>query len=339
MKNYIKEFLINKKKLSIKGFGLFEVVFKSSEIHPILHTFTPPGHYVIFTYQGNESSDELAEYIAQKDKIDPSKAAMRVSQWIDEVKNSLQKDKTYELGSLGSFSFDAVGNIQFNPSLDYDISPESYGLESFTSYPPQAKQQEVSEEKLEKKKRKKRKSVFQLILFTGLIILFMLIIAAGLYSILFPDDFYYKKDMLWMRISQKVKPQETAKEITPVFVYEVETLEYDEEEPSCQEEVTATISDSLLFDEESIAQEEANEALDINISHTKGNTYIVLGSFKEESNAKEYFQSLQSKYDNASELGKGKSSGLWLIGIGPYEREEAERVLRENQLKGWILKK
>ena len=71
----------------------------------------------------------------------------------------------------------------------------------------------------------------------------------------------------------------------------------------------------------------------------KGNVFIVLGSFKDEKNANDFMRTLQSKHANAVDLGKGDKSGLWMIGIGPYELPKAQKVLKENKLNGWILKK
>lgn len=93
MKGYIKEILIKNKKLLIKGLGTFEVVYKSSEIHPILHTFSTPGQYVVFSFNEQESSNELAEYIALKDKVELSEAEKFVGKWLITLKTPLKSKK------------------------------------------------------------------------------------------------------------------------------------------------------------------------------------------------------------------------------------------------------
>jgi nucleoid DNA-binding protein len=356
MKGYIKEILIKNKKLLIKGLGTFEVVYKSSEIHPILHTFSTPGQYVVFSFNEQESSNELAEYIALKDKVELSEAEKFVGKWLDDLKNTIKIEKEYDLGTLGVFSIDAVGKIQFIPALDYDISPESFGMENFTAAPVSTKSEgQTIEQKNRKKKRKKRgkvRSVFQIIGFSFLILLLLLIITVGVYSIIYPNDFYLKKDILIMRINQWIKTYENDKTEPPVYI--VDTVSYMQDESIYNDEITTTISDSFTEVEEITTEMEIPKEKEIKIekstkeetpplikekSTAKGNVFIVLGSFKDEKNANDFMRTLQSKHDNVVDLGKGEKSGIWMIGLGPYELPEAQKVLKENKLNGWILKK
>ena len=71
----------------------------------------------------------------------------------------------------------------------------------------------------------------------------------------------------------------------------------------------------------------------------QGNIYFI-GSFKEEKNANVFLQQKKETYSNVVSLGQGKTSNLWLVGLGPYEKMgEAQQFLKENNVNGWILKK
>lgn len=362
MKEYIKEILINKKKLLVKGLGMFEVVYKPSEIHPILHTFFPPGQYVMFSFDEQESSNELAEYIALKDNVEFSEAEKLVENWIEDFKNTMKIEKEYKLGTLGVFSIDTVGKIQFIPTLDYDISPESFGMEGFTAETVSTKSEDQTIEQKNKKKEKRKKgkvkSIFQIIGYSFLILLLLCIIAVGVYSIIYPNEFYLKKDIMIMRLNQWIKAYEKDKTEPPVYV--VDTVSYMQNESMYSDDITTTISDSFTENESTTTEMETTKekeikevkkvkkeeplkeetlALKSEKSTAKGNVFIVLGSFKDEKNANDFLQTLQSKYANAVDMGKGQKSGLWMIGIGPYELPEAQRMIRDNKLNGWILKK
>ena len=150
MDKIIKEYLLQNKKLTITNFGVFEVVYKPSEIHPILHTFTAPGKYVIFKENVTVSSDELLDFIILREDLTKEDAAIRIDQWIEQIKATTASKEEFILSSLGSFTLNAMGKIEFASLLDADISPESFGLENFTAEVPTAKKETKQEILVEK---------------------------------------------------------------------------------------------------------------------------------------------------------------------------------------------
>ena len=131
MEKYIKEYLLQNKKLKISNFGTFKIVYKHSEIHPILHTLTTPGNYVVFTEDKNLQSDDFVSYVASQGEISEEKANKRIEDWVNKIKKKIENKEDYKLSTLGKFFLNAMEKIEFIPALDTDISPESFGLENF----------------------------------------------------------------------------------------------------------------------------------------------------------------------------------------------------------------
>lgn len=339
MDNIIKEYLLKYNKVLINGLGYFEVVYKSAEIHPILHSFDPPGKYVSFSKNEKEYSDDFIKFVANKSNIEFSLAEANIKDWIKQLKENMKKDKTYSLGSLGSFSFDAIGNMVFIPSLDTDISPESYGLESFTFMPtgitPKEEPDVIPTPKTYRvNKKKSRVQVFFSVI---LMLLFMGVIAIGIVAIVYPTQFVEAKDEALIQISQWFTSDVSHDSIE--VADENEFVIHPKEE-SYIEKTTTYISDTIYTSNISdIVVETQDEAAPVSSVPLSGNEYIVLGSFQSQENAKAFLEKIKNQYPDAIELGKGKTSDLWMIGLGPYEHAYAQQLLKEKKINGWILKK
>ncbi|MDD4210047.1 MAG: SPOR domain-containing protein [Bacteroidales bacterium] len=339
MDSIIKEYLLKYKKVLINGLGYFEVIYKSAEIHPILHSFDPPGNYVSFSMNEKEFSDEFTKYLADKNKIEFSQAEKSIKEWVNQLKEVMKNHKTYTLGSLGSFSFDAVGKMVFVPSLDADISPESYGLESFIFPPSGITQKEESNEIATPKKYRvnQKKSRVQVFLSVILILVLLGVIITGIYAVVYPKQFIDKKEEVFMQISQWFTSDIIYDSV--VVTDESEFVIHPKEE-SYFEKTTTYICDTIYTSHISEIDVDTQAEVEIESSVSlSGNEYIVLGSFQNQENAMAFLEKIKNQYPDAIELGKGKTSGLWMIGIGPYDHSYAQQLLKEKNINGWILKK
>ncbi len=339
MKQIIKDFLLEHSTLSIKKLGTFEIVYKSAEIHPVLHTFTPPGNYVVFTKNEKVDSDELIKYLSEKQNISIQEATDKTTKWVDELKEKIKTDKTFSLGSLGDFSLDSVGNLIFISSLDTDISPESYGLESFTFPPSSIHEKEekstdvINEEKTIQPtpKIKKRKGIA---LYVLLIIILLPIIGLGIYAALYTNDFIQIKKDISYEITQWFQQKEN--KYLESKIDTTSSFEVFVEDPY---DYTSVVSEIDMNEEVAIEETEEFDEIEVLPVSEIGNTYIVLGSFKSQENAQIFLMQKQEEHPNIKDLGQGKTSGLWLIGLGPYEETEAQQLLNEKKVKGWIFRK
>ena len=339
MDSIIKEYLLKYKKVLINGLGVFEVVYKSAEIHPILHSFDPPGNYVSFSKNEKEYSDDFIKFVANKSNIEFLQAEKNIKIWVNLVKENMKTQKTYVLGSLGSFSLDAIGNIVFIPSLDTDISPESYGLESFTFIPSSITPKEESNDTGSPKIFKVNKNISRIQIFLSLafMLLFLLVIAIGLFAVIYPKQFVNKKEKVLIQLSQWITPDiiHNSSEVTndkEILVHPINKSYIDKTTTY----ICDTIYTSFISEINVETQEEAETVPSVSIS---GNEYIILGSFQNQENAKAFLEKIKNQYPDAVELGRGKTSNLWMVGIGPYEHMYAQKILKEKKINGWILKK
>lgn len=378
MEKYIKEYLLRHKKLQINNFGTFEVVYMPSEIHPILHTFTVPGNYVIFTGNENTHGDEFTAFVASQEKIPEDEANKRTGEWISKLRKSIEAKEDYTLSTLGKFFINAMGKIEFAPSLDTDISPESFGLENFTTEILAISKKEIKPEFIHKKenikqeqslhkikkeedinddteeiedgfdteKQKKQRKPVLVLLVTLLILVFCSASIIGVTYYFYPQTLQNHFGVLYVFIQDKTNYLDDNKKNS-----EIEKISTSDEDIVIMEDqyiqpelgYTEEISDEGEI--ETIKPVELTESIAESKSVTEkqnivksGSYYVVIGSFKENANAEVFFAKKQLEYSNVINLGLGRTSQLYLVGIGPYSQEEAQQQIR-NGIKGWLLKK
>jgi nucleoid DNA-binding protein/cell division septation protein DedD len=397
MDKYIKEYLLQHEKIQINNLGMLGTVYKPAEIHPILHTFTIPGKYVVFSENSVTDTNELAIFISSKENISIDLANSRILEWVNNIKTTIASKKEYTLSSLGKFFINAMGKMEFIPSLDTDISPESFGMEEFTISPPQktkpkeevetstkeeTKEPAVSKksdsadapkqspitvndkEKLQETEVRKNEDVDtteiedaeaeddyleEPIIGFGsknirkrtpghtllLVILFLLLCSAlgiGITYFLYPEIVEtYAKQLHLISCAPKITEEQTT---VPEKEQKGKTTGRDEIPTQTKEKITPTETDTAkIKDNKTVTLPKQKQPAPFT-----ENYYVILGSFQSMENAKAFLNQKQKEYANAIDLGKGQTSGLYLIGIGPYTKTEAENKI-QNGIKGWILKK
>jgi len=364
MDKYIKEYLLQYGKVQVNDFGLFEITYKSAEIHPVLHTVTVPGKYVVFSENMVADAAELSNFIASKEQITVEDADNRMSEWVKNVKDTINLKKEYLL-PFGKFLINAMGKIEFISSLDADISPESFGLEEFKIFvkptpktqkpveikpvepiqkpaetpkksvePPQKtviSLQEAENDILEKpQKSKRRRSGLLIFLFSILFI----VLGLGIFCFIYPEivkTYTEKLESFVFKGKQNQSTKEIEKKVP--IVEDVVTEEIDSQVETTQsEQPQEDIIKEKEPKSEPIVKEEA-------IVQT-GSYYVIIGSFRSEKNAQNFVNQKQNEYPNAVNLGKGQSSDLYLIGLGPYTtKEDAESKRKSGKTGWWVMKK
>jgi len=357
MEKYIKEYLLKYGRVQVPEFGLFEAAYKSSYIHPILHTFSVPGKYVVFS-ENKSQDDDFAFFVSKKEKISFAEAQSRIEAWVAEVWKTIKEDKKpFEVGTLGSFFLNAMERIEFAAMLDTDISPDSFGLEGFkaelpvsvprhsepvaeSNTPPltpptprlrsatnegnlesDVEKENNEEDDLPPKKKKKR---------VGLWIFLILLLLSGAFVgtvyFAFPDTFAEYKEkglVLFDDVIGKFTKNNADNTI-----------------PAPIEEVTITEETPIESDPVEIVehppQTQTQTQSTVAVSAEYG-YYVIIGSFRESANADKFLKEKQANYSNAVNLGLGKS-GYYMVGIGPYSQPEAESKQKEIP-NAWVFKK
>ena len=341
MNNQIKAYLLKHGRVQIADFGVFEVVYKASYIHPILHTFSVPGKYVVFS-ENKTQDDDFAFFVAKKEKISTDEAKNRIANWVQEIEKTIKEEKKqFLVSTLGSFFINAMGRIEFASVLDTDISPQSFGLEEFKAelpvstwekkaeplktveeVKPQSKEviavkEEPKtaainvEEEIPPKQKKKRVGWW--------IFLILLLLCCGFVGMIyfaFPNTFDTYKSKAW--------------ELLPIQKTEITENEIDTITALPLEE-TETMAENTALEIAEISEQEPEQP------SISGNVYVIIGSFRESANADKFVLQKQANYSNVANLGIG-NSGYYLVGIGPYSEQDAE-VKQKEIPNAWILKK
>ena len=378
MNKYIKEYLLQNNKLPISNFGIFEIVYKSSEIHPILHTFTAPGKYVIFQENNTVSSDEFSDFIAVQEQITKEEAIIRINQWVEKIRKITTSKEEYPLSTLGKFTLNAMDKIEFISLLDTDISPESLGLENFTATIPseikkerkeetapegkEIKQElpiastmeieekytdivdsnEIAVDEIEPKKTKRRRPVL-IILVTLLILAFCGVLAIGITYHFYPQTLQNHCETLYTFIQDKADAFGIQGETTDKIENSSEDDIFSLEDQYIQPDVIYTENISGGEQPEIIGGEATTTITPAQETPKQdvvktGSYYVVMGSFKEIANAEDFEAMKKLEYPNVVNLGLGIKSQLYMIAIGPYSQAEAEQQVK-NITNGWVLKK
>ena len=369
MDKYIKEYLLQHKKVQVNGLGVFETVYKSAVIHPVLHTVTIPGKYVEFTENSIANTAELTHFIASKEQISDEETTNRIAEWVKNVKDTINLKKEYVL-PFGKFLINAMGKMEFIPSLDADISPESFGLEEFTvsvkstpkpavpqkpiatfsqkpiTTPPQEpvavapkptdfsqKTENITQKEPEKQdkpqKPKRKRSGLLIFLFSILFI----VLGLGVYCFLYPETVKTcteKLESFIFKDKQKQNPTETPKETPSLDDTEIEGVDFQEDTTRPEQP-----QEDIIKIEEPKPEPIQEEKTVI----STGNYYVIIGSFRREANARDFCAKQQSEHPNIINLGKGQNTDLYLIGFGAYTKEDANAQLRNGKSGWWVLKK
>jgi len=333
--SYIKKYIINKGEAGIFRLGTFRLTYKEAEVHPILHEFTPPGRYISFSYDESETGEDFARYLAAETNVGQAEAVDQISRWVDTLKKRLENDRIFEMGQMGKF---VMGNVhmEFVPALDPELSPESFGLKSFTlrneseetdmatvsgspAEPPAVVTDAAPQPKPER-------HVIRTILYILLILLLLAIIAMGVFALLRPVQFVEKKDLFIEKFQSFFRSTSDTADLMPT-------------EPE-KEETEAGYSESQWQNkEDTMTAETTVSATEIS---GQPNCYIIIGGFGNAANADNLVRNLKPKFPDIANLGLNERGTLTMVGIGPYSREDAEKRVTElssSYKDCWILEK
>ena len=327
MEKYIKDYLLKYGQVQMPEFGILEVTYKSSYIHPILHKFSVPGKYIVFSENKSQDGD-FVSFVSKKEKITVAEAKKRIEMWTYEVWKTIKEEKRqFEVSTLGSFFLNAMEKIEFAAVLDADISPDSFGLEEFKANLPISSFQIVEAEKIEEagetdlQPKKKGKRVG---LWIFLITLLLGGVFVGTVYFVLPDSFaeYKNKGLELFGDAMGKFTKSDANNTNSEFIEEVAIIEAPPIESDTVEIVVPSSQTQMQLTDSFCSEY---------------NYYVIIGSFRESANADKFLKEKQANYSNAVNLGLGKS-GYYMVGIGPYSQFEAESKQLEIP-NAWIFKK
>lgn len=139
--SYINELLFEHDCVIVPGFGGFICNYQPAEIHPILHTISPPAKKVAFNRNLQANDGLLVNYIALAEDMSYDSAYELVQTWVSATSYMLAKNKELLLSNIGTLQNNHENNLQFEPTGDINYLKSSFGLKTITAEPVLRKKQ------------------------------------------------------------------------------------------------------------------------------------------------------------------------------------------------------
>jgi len=353
IEKYIAELVGNHDCVIVTGLGAFVAMATSADIHPITHKFTAPSRTLSFNAQIKVNDGLLAAEISRKEVISFQEATSLIDDYVKQFNTSLSVFKYYNCNGIGRFFYNIGGKLEFEPDFTINFSSDSFGLTDFIFKPIERNTYDMkpstnhrnakevsSKEKIEEGAKKKTNTLAK-VLFV-LMPLIVLIGAAGLVvynqqsdislgGIHIFESLGLKKEILSIDSAKVVIVDSIAEVSNEEVAYAVDTIV--EEVPVVIEEV-AQIKEVAKSTKTPKAKVSSSNA-------TTGSYYIVVGSFKNESNADGLYSKLQTENKIAIKLPLDLN-GFYKIAVGSFESLElanTELASLEGRYNGiWVKK-
>ena len=128
---HIERLLLSHDCVILPKFGGFVLQALPATFDAEKHLFQPMRKEVMFNGTLQHTDGLLSESYMQMYGVDYRKAQLMLEEDVDSLKTILQQDKRIELGKIGSFSLGEEGQVVFAPGNSEVFNADSYGLSSF----------------------------------------------------------------------------------------------------------------------------------------------------------------------------------------------------------------
>lgn len=329
---YISELLFDHDCVILPGFGGFLTNYSGARIHPIRHSFSPPGRTVIFNANLRTNDGLLTDYVCRSESIPYKDASLKVNEFASRCMRELESGREIEFRNIGRCRMGKEKNIIFEPDEHANYLSDAFGLPSFVS--PAIKRETVREriEKqltprpagtTEKKHRRLRPAA-------GWAAGIAIPVAAALLL------YFYNPGIL--------------DQLDKSYASFVPTVKFGK---ATHQPVTSSTSNTAEFNDfrvipEVVAEpEQAEPSLPEAAAEKPGlpaltKYQVVVGSFSNETNARHYVEKLRAKNYDASIVGTNRN-GLSRVSInGSDNKSEAirimERIRNSENPSAWLLR-
>ncbi|MFN8415845.1 MAG: SPOR domain-containing protein [Cytophagaceae bacterium] len=321
IERYIKELLDNQDCVIIPGWGALLVQTISAEIHPITHKFLPPGKTLGFNSQVKVNDGLLASFIAVEESITFSEAIQSINQWVQMVNNNLKTSKSHAIDQIGRFFMNDSGSVEFVPEMRSFVTSDTFGLPELVFKPiertpkPMESTRKTQSKKTEDSNKEKEETsgngAWKVIAFVAPV---FILLGAGLFLM-------------------KQNPEIQVAGYNFDSLFGSETVIQTEENQAIEEVVLNNIDsvNSVVETEDNVMEMNMEQPVsDASLSQvSSGNFSIVIGAFKEESNATKLTSSLQAKgYDVVKH--DVDSKGFYMVTVGDFDSKESAKEKRKD---------
>jgi nucleoid DNA-binding protein len=320
----INELLYNHDCVIIPGFGGFVSRQISAQINFNLNTITPPSKSVLFNKNLVNNDGLLANSLIEKLNISYADAIIHLNKYTENCHKSLHQNLRLEIENIGVLYLDLEKNIQFEPKENLNFAMNSFGLttlyaQQFTSDELSSNKKEVNFKDRKVKSESKKRPFSNTIKKVSFSILTLLII--GL-AFLLSTNVAPKNSYL-----ASINPF-TTKELPHYKEIKFETTKITEknktETPSINEDLK-----KIVFGYVNEAIEKNNAVITEKKQSIIGKYEVIIGCFKEKSNAERLINKLNTDNINAGISGVN-AKGLFIVSTGGFDTKNSAEILLNN---------
>ena len=335
----ISDLLFQNDFVIVPGLGAFVREMGSANVNVITHQFNQPSANIAFDANRREDNDLLATYLSLINNVPIEEARKLVLIFVNDCFSNLKTGKAVDLPGLGTLSFNAMQEIDFEQDKSVNRNPDAFGLCDFTAVPVfQPKTREEIKTEIEQQQKDKntpmtvdRKEVHKddekpkRHLGWLWILLAIMVLAAALFLLnhfriikIDFDKWFDNKEPI-MVVVDTTKPIEKPAVLDTVVA---DTLSVTD---SIVNDTVGVLPDTLIdVPQELLVEQEPVAETPVE----KAKIFIVGGCFSSEENANKLVISLKDRgYESAFVKQRGK---LWDVYYGKYQNmEEAKSALKE----------
>lgn len=132
---HIEILLLSNDCVIVPGLGGFMAHHAEARYDEEDHTFLPPLRTLGFNPQLTMNDSLLVQSYVEAYDMSYPEALRRIEDEVDELKQHLESEGSYELNDIGTLSVNEDGNYVFSPCEAGILTPELYGLSTFEMAP------------------------------------------------------------------------------------------------------------------------------------------------------------------------------------------------------------
>lgn len=132
---YVSVLLYDYECVVIPGLGGFIVNDTPATVNRINHQFKPPFRKIILNVHLKANDGLLINYVANARNIPFQQAQHEVELFVNEVREVLERGKSFNFEGLGTIRYDQNQSLIFEQDTSVNYNPNAYGLSGFVSPP------------------------------------------------------------------------------------------------------------------------------------------------------------------------------------------------------------
>ena len=350
----ISDLLFQNDFVIVPGLGAFVREMGSANVNVITHQFNQPSANIAFDANRREDNDLLASYLSSVNNVPIEEARKLVLIFVNDCFSNLKAGKTVDISGLGTLSFNAMQEIDFEQDKSVNHNPDAFGLCDFSAVPVfQSKTKEEIKTEIEQQQKDKntpmtvdKKAVHQddekpkrhhgwLWILLAVMVLTVALFLLNYFKIIKLDfrNWFSNKEPVTV-VTDTTKPIEKPAVLDTVLA---DTLLVTD---SIVNDTVDVRSDTVPTQIEQPQESPAEPQTVAETPTEEARIFIVGGCFSSEENANKLSISLKDRgYGSAFVKRRGK---LWDVYYGKYQTmEEAKLALKEIQKdsdsKAWIM--